>query len=196
MGRFLDRHADEVSRLTVAPQEQSRLKVPRCYLDEYITLLKKIIPIVLSELVFNFDETGPSDWEDRKIKPVLVSAAEEDSTLHYPVNRNIGHHTLMCCVNSAGDAYCPMLIAPNAEATQIFDTGPETTSILSSRFDDLLTLLGSALLATSKKSSSQLWTRIDNYLVVKITSAYSSATIVRSIASSQFSGGLLRKVSA
>jgi hypothetical protein len=119
----LDRHADEVSGVTVAPQEQLRLEVPRCCLDEYITLLKKIIPIVPSELVFNFDETGPSDWEDQKIKPVLVPAAEEASTLHYPVNRNIRHHTLMCCVNAAGDAYCPMLIAPNAEATQIFDTG-------------------------------------------------------------------------
>jgi hypothetical protein len=146
-----------VSRVTVVPQEQLRLEVPRCYLDEYITLLKKIIPIVPSELVFNFDETGFSDWEDRKIKPILVPAAKEDSTLHYPVNQNIRHHTLMCCVNAAGDAYCPMLIAPNAEETQIFDTDPETTSILFSRFDDLLTPPGSSLPATSKRSSSQLW---------------------------------------
>jgi hypothetical protein len=123
MGRFLDRHADEVSPVTVAPQGQLRLEVPRCYLDDYITLLKKIIPIVPSELVVNFDETGLSAWEDRKIKPILVPAAEEDSTLHYPGNRNIRHHTLMCCVHAAGNAYCSMLIAPNAEATQIFDTG-------------------------------------------------------------------------
>jgi hypothetical protein len=91
-------------------------------LDEYITLLKKLIPIVPSEVVFNFHETRLSDWEDGKIKPVLVPAAEEDSTLHYPINRNIRCHTLMCCVKAAGDAYCPMLIAPNAEATQNFDT--------------------------------------------------------------------------
>jgi hypothetical protein len=91
--------------------------------SEYITLLKKIIPIVPSKLVFNFDEKQLSDWEDRKIKPVLVPAAEEDSTLHYPVNRNSWHHTLMCCVNAAGHAYCLMLITPNAEAAQIFDTG-------------------------------------------------------------------------
>jgi hypothetical protein len=104
MGRFLDCHADEVSRVTVASQEQLRLEVPRSYLDEYITSLKKIIPIVLSELVFNFDETGLSDWEDRKTKPIFVPAAGEDSTLHEPVNRNIRHHTLMCCVNAAGDA--------------------------------------------------------------------------------------------
>jgi hypothetical protein len=82
MGRFLDHHADEVSRVTVAPQEQLRLKVPRSYPDEYITSLNKIIPIVPSELVFNFDETGLSDWENRKIKPVLVPAAGEDLTLY------------------------------------------------------------------------------------------------------------------
>jgi hypothetical protein len=86
-------------------------------------LLKKIILTVPSGLAFNYDETGLSDWEDRKIKPLLVAAAEEDSTLHYLVNRNIRHHTLLCCVNAAGDVYCPMLLGPNAEATQIFDTG-------------------------------------------------------------------------
>jgi hypothetical protein len=122
MGRILDRDADEVSRVTVAPQEQLRLSVPHGYLNEYMTLLKKIISILPSQLVFNFDETALSDWEDRKIKPVLVPATEQHSTLHYPVNRNIRHHTLMCCVDAAGDVYCPMLIASNAEATQIFDT--------------------------------------------------------------------------
>jgi hypothetical protein len=81
------------------------------------------VQIVPTELLFNLDETGLSDWENRKTKRVLVPAVAEDSRLHYPINRAIRHHTLLCCVTAAGDSYCPLLIAPNAGATKLFDTG-------------------------------------------------------------------------
>jgi hypothetical protein len=61
MERFLDWHESEVSGVTVAPQEKVRLEIPRCYLEEYLTLIKKIIP---TELLFNLDETGISEWEN------------------------------------------------------------------------------------------------------------------------------------
>jgi hypothetical protein len=54
---------------------------------------------------------------------VLVPSAHIDSTLHYPVNRSVRHHTLICCIPAAGDAYCPLLIAPNRAAQKIFETG-------------------------------------------------------------------------
>jgi hypothetical protein len=58
MKQLLDRHKSEVSGVTVAPQEKIRLEIPRCYLEEYLTLIKKIVPIVPTELLFNLDETG------------------------------------------------------------------------------------------------------------------------------------------
>jgi hypothetical protein len=61
MKRFLDRHKSEVPGITVAPQENVRLEVPRCDLEEYLTLIKKIVPIVLTELLFNLDEIGLSE---------------------------------------------------------------------------------------------------------------------------------------
>jgi hypothetical protein len=64
MKRFLDRQKSEVSGVTVAPQEKVRLEVPRCYLEEYSTLIKQIVPIVPTELLFNLDETGLSEWQN------------------------------------------------------------------------------------------------------------------------------------
>jgi hypothetical protein len=57
MKRFLDRHKSEVSGVTVAPQENVRLEVPWCDLKEYLTLIKKIVLIVPTELLFILDET-------------------------------------------------------------------------------------------------------------------------------------------
>jgi hypothetical protein len=122
MKRFLDRHKSEVSGVPVAPQEKARLEAPRCYLEEYLTLVKKIVPIVSTELLFNLDETGLSEWENRRIKPLLVPTQEQESTLHYPVDRFVRHHTLLCCVTASGDSYCPILIAPTASARNLFDT--------------------------------------------------------------------------
>jgi hypothetical protein len=72
MKRFLDRRKTEVSGVTVAPQEKVRLEVMCCYLEEYLTLIKKIVPIVPTGLLFNLDETALSEWENRRTKSVLV----------------------------------------------------------------------------------------------------------------------------
>jgi hypothetical protein len=79
MKRFLDRHKSEVFGVIVAPQENLRLEVPRCYLEEYLTLIKKIVPIVPTELLFDLDATGLSDG---RIKEVSQS-------LFQPKNKNL-----------------------------------------------------------------------------------------------------------
>jgi hypothetical protein len=119
MKRFLDQYKIEVSGLTAAPQEKLRLQVPRCYLEEYLVLIKKSVPIVPTELLFNLDETGLSEWESRRSTPVLVPTQEQESRLYYPVDRSVRHHTLLCCVTASGDSYCPMLIAPTASARKL-----------------------------------------------------------------------------
>jgi hypothetical protein len=44
-------------------------------------------------------------------------------TLHYPVDREIRHQTLIGCVTAAGDAYCPLLLSADQSVRQIFETG-------------------------------------------------------------------------
>jgi hypothetical protein len=123
MKRFLYQHKSEVSGVTVAPQEKVRLEIPRCYLEECLTLIKKIVPIVPTELLFNLDETGLSEWENRRSEPFFVPTQEQESTLHYPVDRSVRHHTLFCYVTGSGNSYCPMLIPPTASGRKLFDTG-------------------------------------------------------------------------
>jgi hypothetical protein len=43
------------------PQEQLRLRIPREYLNDYISLIKEYVLLVPAELIFNLDETGLSD---------------------------------------------------------------------------------------------------------------------------------------
>jgi hypothetical protein len=123
MKRFLDRHKSEVSGVTITPQEKVRLEIPHYYLEEYLTLIKKIVPIARPESLSNLDEPGLSEWENRISKSVFIPTQEQESRLHYPVDRSVRYHTLFCFVTDSGDSYCPMLIASTASARKIFDTG-------------------------------------------------------------------------
>jgi hypothetical protein len=43
----------------------------------------------ISELVFNLDEVGVSDWEDRKTGKVVVPATMDGRPIHRAVSRNV-----------------------------------------------------------------------------------------------------------
>jgi hypothetical protein len=51
---------------------------------------------------------------------VIVPSDATQTPLHYPVDRSIRHHTLLCCISASGDAYTPLLIAPRPSANRIF----------------------------------------------------------------------------
>jgi hypothetical protein len=52
------------------PQEQAGLEIPRSSLDNYLSLIKKIMSIVPTELIFNLDETSMGDAPgDRHMEP-------------------------------------------------------------------------------------------------------------------------------
>jgi hypothetical protein len=75
MGRFL--HLTSRGRIDrkekkSSPQEETRLQVPRVFLEEAIGTMHETIQGRQSELVFNLDDVGISDWEDRKPKKVVV----------------------------------------------------------------------------------------------------------------------------
>jgi hypothetical protein len=78
--------------------DSSRLQIPQQYLNQCIELIKKWIPLVPAELLFNLDETGLFELEDSRPKPIPVPTDLGDSMIHYPVNRQIKHQTLLCCI--------------------------------------------------------------------------------------------------
>jgi hypothetical protein len=84
MCEFSHHHKSDVCQVTATSQEQVRLQVRPCYLHDDLSLITKVMPIVQTELIFNLDKTGLSDW-DWKRKPALVRAVEEDSAFHHPI---------------------------------------------------------------------------------------------------------------
>jgi hypothetical protein len=54
---------------------------------------------------------------------VIVPSDATQTPLHYPVDRDIRHHTLLCCISASGDAYTPLLIAPRPSANKILEKG-------------------------------------------------------------------------
>jgi hypothetical protein len=86
------------------------MAVLRTYLEDHIRVLEKHIAGKLAELVFNLDELGSADWEDRRAKKVIAPANVRREDVHHPVSRRHRHTTILACVSAAGDALTPLLI--------------------------------------------------------------------------------------
>ena len=79
--------------------------------------------IIVAELIYNIDETGLSDWEERKPKTVIVPEEIDPGNLHYPVDRSIKHVTLLVTVSWGGDAYFPLTVTKEPDLEKIFQLG-------------------------------------------------------------------------
>jgi hypothetical protein len=54
------------------------------------------------DLVFDLDEIGVSEWEDRKSMKVVVPTSMGRQRIHDEVNRNLKHITVITCVAMRG----------------------------------------------------------------------------------------------
>jgi hypothetical protein len=100
---FLARNVDRVCPVNISPQEKVRMEVPRPFSDDHLELIKEYVPSVPSELIFDIDECGFSDWEGRKERSVVSPAEVQGIIFHDPTNRQICRQTLICCITAAGD---------------------------------------------------------------------------------------------
>lgn len=111
---FIGRHLTELIETTSTPQEEPRLQVPRIFLDETIKAMKEAVQMRPSDLVFNLDEVGISDWEDRKSKRVVVPITAQDQTVHHAVSRNLKHLSIITCVSAGGQCLTPYMVTSQA----------------------------------------------------------------------------------
>jgi hypothetical protein len=109
--------------MIIASGDLPRWQVPRQYLNQYIELIRNYVSLVPAELIYNLDETSLSDWEDSRPRLVLVPTDLGDSMVHYPVNCQIRHQTLLCCVSASGGAYCPLHVSAKKSVARLFDSG-------------------------------------------------------------------------
>jgi hypothetical protein len=115
---FICRHAEALCKVKSSPQEADRLEIPRCFLDETLSCLATVVQGRPTELVFNLDEVGISDWEDRKTKSVLVPRSMADQAVHHKVSRKLKHVSVIACVSAAGESLMPYIVT-SQDSTRI-----------------------------------------------------------------------------
>jgi hypothetical protein len=98
---------EDLCKIKSAPQKAHRLEDPPCFLDETVPCITQFIHGLPTELVFNLAEVGISDWEDRTSKSVNVPKAMRSQTIHYKINRNLKHASIIACVSASGESLIP-----------------------------------------------------------------------------------------
>jgi hypothetical protein len=88
---FLAVHAEQFVETKSVPQENPRLEVSRVFLHAGLDEFRDHVHQVCPELVFNLDEIGVSEWEDRCTRRVIVPSAMKEQTILYGLYRNPKH---------------------------------------------------------------------------------------------------------
>ena len=83
---FFCRNIDFFHFTTLRPQEDNRINVPTQYIDGHIYNILSHISGMPSEMVFNVDESGSSEWENRKNIKVVTTKSHQGLALHYPTD--------------------------------------------------------------------------------------------------------------
>jgi hypothetical protein len=60
--------------------------------------------------VFNLDEVGISDWEDRKTRTVILPATMRGQTIHHEISRTVKHISVIACVCAAVESLTSYII--------------------------------------------------------------------------------------
>jgi hypothetical protein len=107
---FILRHRDELAETKSTPSEDARRKVRCIFLDESVRFLGEYVYGMKIELLFNLDEVGVSEWEDRKDKKVVILRVLSDQTIHYRASRNLKHISIITCISAAGESLTPYFV--------------------------------------------------------------------------------------
>jgi hypothetical protein len=119
---FLLRHQNELIETKSLPQEEPRLQIPRAFLDQTVQAMDEAVRDRPADLVFNLDEVGISDWEDRKSKKVVVPRTAATQTVHHGISRSLKHLSIITCISAGGACLSRYMLSSQA-------TGPVIRSL-------------------------------------------------------------------
>jgi hypothetical protein len=66
--------------------------------------------------VFNLDEIGVSEWEDRSEWRVIVPSTMIVQTIYHTVHMNLKHISVMACISAAGEHIMPFFVCSQGNA--------------------------------------------------------------------------------
>jgi hypothetical protein len=99
MGIFVfHRHSGEVIQTTCIAQEEERVQISTTFTERTIQDLDENTQGCMAELVFNVEEVGISDWEDRNTKKVAIPAELFDQMIDHGVSRNVKQISVIICL--------------------------------------------------------------------------------------------------
>jgi hypothetical protein len=88
-----------------------RLIILPVYLEYNIILMRGRITGKFSELVFNLDDVGSSDWEDPKPRTVIGLLAVTHGDVFHPMSRKYRHVRVLARIFATSDALVPMILS-------------------------------------------------------------------------------------
>jgi hypothetical protein len=63
-----------------------------------------------AELVFDLDEVGMSEWEDRKDKKAIVPKTMDSQTIHHRTSQNVKHISIIICISTRKESLTPYIV--------------------------------------------------------------------------------------
>ena len=78
--------------------------------NKYLDLVEKILFTSPVDLIYNIDETGFSDWEDKKSKDATIPRELLNTGFQYLIDRSNKHITLVVTISADDGAYFPLTI--------------------------------------------------------------------------------------
>jgi hypothetical protein len=87
------------------------LQVSQVFLERAVQNRNENVQGCTAELVFNLDELGISDWDDRKARKLVALAIMRGQTIHHGIARKVKHISVIACVPAAGESLIPYMIA-------------------------------------------------------------------------------------
>jgi hypothetical protein len=63
-----------------------------------------------TEPVLNLDRVGISDWEDRKMKNVIIPAMIPSEPIVHGISRNVKHISVISCASTTAKSLVPYII--------------------------------------------------------------------------------------
>jgi hypothetical protein len=104
---FMSGHLAELCKTKSAPQKAQCLEVPRGFPDETVQCLNEFVNDLPIEFIFNLNEMGISELEDRTSKSVIVPKSMSTQKIHHKINRNLKHLSVISCISAARENLTP-----------------------------------------------------------------------------------------
>jgi hypothetical protein len=104
-------HRDEIMQMESAFSEEDRLWVPSIFLEQILHDLNEYVQGSMYERVFNLEEVGICESEDRKAGKAVVPATARSQTTYPRISWKLKHISWIAFISAVGKLLSPVIIA-------------------------------------------------------------------------------------